>query len=404
MPSDTGVKADDSMATDKRYLIHCFSPINVISALAAIEHLAPGEKDIADLLIYQPGLPDMVQEEIAKFARRACRASASIRNVVCTTERVWRSMADRPTDQKATALSEMLDLNGVDAILYAHDVVGDVLDTFVDIIPGLERICYGDAMGQVYERDVHLSYILPRDAAKKSWKSFFESLLWRPRLPDPVRTRALPDKAILMLPVDQSGQILRNVSFAVISQKVAQSLFQRVAAQFPELGAYLREEMSGGDGQSGLILLTENWSEGGFIPFDREIDFYADIIRAHAEKGAVVWIKPHPGEVSDRHAALAERLAGHCTVRPVRNEFRRIPFEIWAQHLDGIRIIAMQYPALSLRYLLGRDVIQPLDHAKIDRYFPARICASYKNALDLNMIPLQRLSAWDGKSPLYCGG
>lgn len=391
------------MGADPRYLIHCFSPINVVSSLAAIEHLAPGKADVADILIYQPGLPDSVQDEIAEFARRACRASVAIRNVVATTEGEWSSIADSSAERKAAAVSKIVDLNGVGAVLYAHDVVGDVLDTFVDVIPGLQRICYGDAMGQVFERDVHLSYILPADAGT-GWKSFLAGFLRVPRPPVLPSTRALPDKAILMLPVDQSGRILRNVSFAVISQDAAQSLFKRVAAQFPELGAYLREEMSEIDRQSTVFLLTENWAEGGFIPLDREIDFYVDIVRSHAAKGTVVWIKPHPGEVIDRQAALAERLAGYCTVKSIHSEYRRIPFEIWAQHLDGIGIIAMQYPALSLRYLMGRHVIQPLDYEKIDRYFPSRIRASYKNALDLNMIPLQRLNAWDGKSPLYCGG
>lgn len=391
------------MAADKRYLIHCFSPINIVSALAALEYLAPGENNVADLLVYQPGLPDSVQGEIAEFARRACRVSVGVRHVSATTEAEWRLAADSAAGQKAAAVSRLVDLDGVATILYAHDVVGDVFDTFVEIVPGLERICYGDAMGQVFERDVHLSYIHP-PVAKVGWTSFFSSLLRRQPRSAISKKRALPDKSILMLPVDQSGRILRKGSYAVIPQKVAQSLFQRVAAQFPELGDYLRSEVSEVDRQSALFMLTENWAEGGFIPFDREIDFYADVIRSHASPGAHVWIKPHPGEVMGRQAALAERLAGYCVVRSVRQEFRRIPFEIWAQHLDGIGIIAMQYPALSLKYLLGRHVIQPLDYAKIDLYFPQRIRASYKNALDLNMIPLKRLNAWDGKSPLYCGG
>jgi hypothetical protein len=87
----------------------------------------------------------------------------------------------------------------------------------------------------------------------------------------------------------------------------------------------------------------------------------------------------------------------------VGGAFRRYPIELWPDLVTASTVISTMYPALSLKYLYGVEVIQPMDAAFIERWMPPSMWASFKNAVTLNMIPLQRLPGWDGASVLYSG-
>lgn len=385
-----------------KHIAHCFSPINVMAAAAAIEHLHPKAHAIVDIVIYHPGLPRPALEQIANFARRAAKSLPAIRNVVVLDDNEWRDITDADEQQQQEALRSIFRTTTLDAILYAHDVVGDFLDIVARSYPHAKRVCFGDAMGQVFERDVHLSFLRARPEPAGFARRWLQRL-FEPKAAMPGIARALPDKAVLMLPVDQSGNILTQIPFEIFPAPAARALFKQVASEFGELRDYLTE-LAGADPGDLCVFLTENWAEGSFIPFEREIEFYATIIQALPDRIKRVLVKPHPAETRSRVAALRDRLGSKRQIVESEAAFARLPFELWAAHLpEQTEIVAMQYPALSLKYLYGRSVIQPFDHKLIETYFDPSVQNSFKNALDLNMLPLARLDRWDGRSPLYCG-
>jgi len=373
-----------------------------MAAAAAIEHLHPKARAIVDIVIHHPGLPRPALDQIADFARRVARSLPAIRNVVILDDDGWRDITDADEHQQQAALRSIFRTTTLDAILYAHDVVGDFLEIVARSYPQARRVCFGDAMGQVFERDVHLSFLRARPEqpglARRWLRRLFE--------PNAVTTgfrRPLPDQAVLMLPVDQSGNILTQTPFETVPASAAKALFKQVASEFDELRDYLTE-LAGTDPGDLCVFLTENWAEGSFIPFEREIEFYATIIQALPDRIKRVLVKPHPAETKSRVAALRDRLGNKRQIVESEAAFARLPFELWVAHLpEQTEIVAMQYPALSLKYLYGRSVIQPFDHKLIETYFDPGVQNSFKNALDLNMLPLARLDRWDGQSPLYCG-
>ncbi len=83
--------------------------------------------------------------------------------------------------------------------------------------------------------------------------------------------------------------------------------------------------------------------------------------------------------------------------------FKRYPIELAVRLVRECTVICMSYPRLSLKYLYDIDVIQPMDEAFIERWFPPRFWHSSKNSVALYEKPLERLSVWDGHNVLWSG-
>lgn len=381
------------MSSSRRIVIHLMSPIHALAAMAAV---AVRESDSCEIvcLIYQPGLTSDSQAEVAKvigtmLASFPCRLIS-----VATTE--WENMRSGAPE----TIIRQTGLANADAIYYAHDVVGDVLDVLSQTYTKAERICFGDAMGQVFERHVHLAYILdgqpPRPQSRfRSLRAKFRNEKWRIQ-------RRYPDEAILILPVDQSGEYLKAVPYRVCPLVVVRAVLEKMVKTCSDLAAYQEACIRAEGANEVVILLTENFAEGEFLSLEAEVELYAEVVQASMPEGTTVILKPHPAETLPRAKALQAALPGY-TVRVVERALCRYPIELWKKLLIAHTVIAMQYPALSLKYLYDIDVIQPMDNRLIERWFPQHLWASYKNSLALNMLARSRLGEWDGRSPLYSG-
>src|SRR5207302_245739 len=113
-----------------------------------------------------------------------------------------------------------------------------------------------------------------------------------------------------------------------------------------ELDNYCRQLSEQHRGSASYILCTQNYAEGKFIAFDREIDMWCEIVRTHCARGATIFHKSHPAEVLPRGEALAGQLRKDYRFVQLDNRFRRFPIEIWRHLLLTATVVSGSNPIL----------------------------------------------------------
>lgn len=400
-------------------LIYIISPTHVISSLAALEALHPNGNVRITFLVHWPGVNDAVVTELAQVVREMTSPFGNIERIVTITSSDKNELLTKGSlPQIAQAFRDRFGLAHFEELYYAHDIEGGMQQLLCTLFPKAKRICYGDALGNVYEKKVHLSFlvsnredkifhaftllrrILTRSTAL-SRKILQGALLQRDEALEFAEFR--PDAAALILPVDQSGKFLGGLPLHICSRECVLDLVERCGRACGSLSDYQSGLVNRCMGRKRYLLLTENSAEGNFIDFNRETEMYCDVIRERCERGSIIFLKSHPGETLPRNEQISKRLVNDFEVIALDEKFKRYPIELWLTLISNSAIICMSYPVLSLKYLYGVDVIQPMDDAFIERWFPERTWASYKNSVSLYMEPLRRLPEWDGDSVLWSG-
>lgn len=369
------------------------SPINVLQCLIAQQKMQNhlGMNIDLEILHYYPSTDIEITTEIFTVIQKLAHNINP--SVECHFIR-------HDTNMSAVLKRSTIPSN-VDLIFLAHDVVGNFFEILKDAYPNAKSVCYGDALGQFFQREVHLGYLQSENRLLRALKSKMQNILG---IPD-TRNPSLPkDYAVLTIPVSQA-KLPKTTKLLIPEKHIALETVTQCAQNDGDLANYcqsLEREIAEHNGNA-CLFMTENMSEGNFIPLDKECDMYAEAIEKNCESGTLIYIKQHPGEQYDRMALLNQKLGNRFTLKKFNTNFKRYPIELFHAFLQKCVVIGMFYPALSLKYLYNMDVIQPMDNALIDRYFEERFRNSYKNAVSLNMIPLGRLQNWDGKGLLYDG-
>jgi hypothetical protein len=413
--------ADSSRAGGGRAdcLVYLISPVHVISSLAALETVHPDKDVRATFLVHWPGVDEQVMAELVQIV---CELTAPFGYV----EQVVKiSSADRdgltaalPQSELSRALGGRLGRGRFDELYYAHDIEGGMQQLLCTAFPGARRVCYGDALGNVYQKQVHLSFLgigsnrsgPQAPGLLRRVKSRIAALVRRflAGLPDqgaaaPELSEFRADAASLILPVDQSGRFLEGLPLSICHRDTVLRLIASCAGASLPLRDYQSGLLGRFRDRRKYLLLTENSAEGNFIDFQRETDMYAAVIREHCDQGSVIFLKSHPGETLPRNERISASLAGDFEVVTLDPVFKRYPIELWRDLVSCSTVICMSYPVLSLKFLYGIDVIQPMDEAFIERWFPEWTWPSYRNAVSLYMQPLESLKTWDGASILWAG-
>jgi hypothetical protein len=383
------------------------SPLNLLAAVAAFRTLDHGSLVRITLAICWPGVSREILKELTKVVRKIL---SEMPETITLIEFSDHDLAELGP----TTLTSEMNCQYVDQIYYPHDISGPLYINFCCAYPDAERVCYGDALGNVYERHVHLGLIssgTDQGAITDNSSGCLRSLFRRVRNyvcsdKNPVADNVVhfpPHKAVLVLPVDQSGHFLDGVELVVCKKETIQQVIKEAAFACHELESYLSALCDLYRGRECYLLLTENHAESGLIDFRSEIDMYVEAITGCCSSGSVVFLKSHPGETLPRNAALAEALTDQFEIVELDSQFKRYPIELWYQLIYTCHIICMSYPILSLKFLYGVDVIQPMDDLFIERWFPKRAWVSYKNSVSLYREPLLRLDSWDQTSVLWAG-
>jgi hypothetical protein len=406
-------------------LVYAISPTHIVSAICAIlTRHAPEDVNVI-ILVQWPGALSEVTNELTAIMKSMVRPFSFVAQLKLFPYGVFTEMlaADDLASFKLS-LRKWIGVDHADEIYYPHDVVGQLYQGLSTVYGDARRICFGDGMGTVCERQDLLSYHVrskiesPNTTETPSVARRICGWLSRAKRkamsshskPDSspkdgmVLKDFLPDEAVLILPIDLSGNFLKQFPLAVCSRSVVLDVMEKCADSCEELQSYICGLLKDFQGRRKYILLTETLPEGSLIDFRREVEMYCHMVADHCEPGSVVLIKSHPGVTKPLNEQIAEQLAGKYEVVVMEKKFRRYPIELWKGLVLESTTISMGYPVLSLKYLYGVDVIQPLNNEFIEHWFsPWSWRLFKKNSLSVYMESLERLPGWDGKSVLWAG-
>jgi len=361
-------------------ILYIISPTHFISAISAVSSIYPPDRlDVKIFLQYWPGLPQNIGEEIENIIRQFSKRYSFINNIVTIDNNLFSIISSNPSE----SLKKLADDSKPDELYYPHDVGLKLYDYLANSYPEAKRICYGDALGTVFEKEVHLSLLKIRS--------------------EPTPQEHRPHKAALILPIDQSGNFLKNIPFIVSRRDVFFNVVENCIYSASKLQNYIESILEDYRNSKKYLLLTENFAEANRIDFYREIAMWCSIIEDACTPGSVIFLKSHPGENLQRNKRISEMLSGRYEVVELDEKYKRYPIEIWKKLILSCEIVCTGYPTLSLKYLYNKDVINPINDVFIEKWFPKRIWDSSKNAYALYMEPLKNLDGWDGKSVLYSG-
>lgn len=372
----------------QRALAYVMTPTHAISLDVALQTIFPdGHSITCDVLVGWPGLPS-VQSEIQNIVEKMLSNSPIKYHLF--------------SDQSLLSPSEPYG-----HIFYAHDIVDNIVQSLCLSWPDALRVCLGDALGMVCERNYHLGLI--KDGKKPSVfclaaaKVRHSLKLAFSRRTVHLDQSIVPDLACLILPVDQTGSALAGVQVTVPHLALVRKVLNQMAMSLVNLRTYIDSLEGEQTDRRTFVLLMENIAEGGYLSLDDEIRLYQWIIEKHAPAGSHIIIKGHPGEILDRYTPLIQNLGARYKVSVVPQKFKRIPFELWSSLILKSEILSMSYPTLSLGYLYDKTVINPVDNDFIQKWYAPMYWESFKNAHNLYVKPLSNLSRWAHKGVLAAG-
>ncbi len=413
-------------------LVFAIGSTHIISSLCAILTRHSPESVNVVILAQWPAMEDELTNELSVVMQSMVRVFPfveAVRIIPYSTFSKILTGSDRATFE--IWIKERTGVDHAEEIYYPHDMVGQFYQALATIYSNARRICVGEDLGSVVERKAYLSQFFDEpqlqaahNADKKKLISLVTGLrarLWiRTRLGKLLRKITsfrlkpniapltgitfkdfLPDEAVLILPLDAVGNLLKRVPFSVCSKKIVLDVLGKCTESCSELQIYIRSLLNKFKGKRKYLLLTEYMAEANFMDFERETEMYCQMVFDHCEPGSVVFIKSHPGETLPRGERIAERLAGKYEVIALDKKFKRYAIELWNGLVLESTVIAMSYPVLSLKYLHDVDAINPLSADLIENWFPQRSWAVIKYACTISMESLKRLPEWDGKSVLW---
>lgn len=409
-------------------LLYCCFPTHIILALCAVMSRHNHERFRATLLIHHREPRPEINNATKRMINQIARQFPFIKRVIFLyRDEFSQILSSKDLPASFEKYKKVVGSFPVDEIYYAQDI-GEILYEYLCIVyPRAKRIYYGDAFGTVMKHDVYFSFLespfllTELRKLKKNLLALLDKkkmvrqrkwIMWTRKendtgnkpitLQDFYKRIFLPHQAVLILPVDQSGDFFPTVPLLICQKK----LVVRVVKKFihaTNLRQFSHRLLARYRDRNKVLLLTEYHSDQKYISLKREVDMYCEILRQYVSPGSVVFIKSHPSELKRKADFIRKKLKNFVDVIPIKPHYCQYPIELWEDLVRSCRVISMSTPTLSLKYLYGTNVVQPMNKAFIEHWFPRWLWASYKNALSLYMEPLRRLDHWDGKSILWSG-
>lgn len=397
-----------------RIAAHIITPAYALSCLCAVRLLHPRQEVDLTLLIHwgAAGSDEVLPEMAACVEAMTCGLANPPRVVRVAEADLDAVMAHQSPEEVALAFRQRFGLGELDEFHYGHATVGCFGQLAASVFPKARRVCFGDAFGLVHWRRVRLAYAgldvgdLPRLAPDQAG----EALSWacalraqgRGGLRQLLAMREMePHLAALCLPVDQFGDYFDVAPLAVCPRELALGVLEDCAASAVELAGYIDGLLEALSGRPKFLLLTANFAEADDLPLERDVAMYAAVVRENCPPGSAILLKAHPGETLPRFQALRQALAPDFEVLELSRDFRRYPIEIWSRLVRACGVISLTYPSVTLAGFYGKDIIQPMSEAFIDRWWAPDKRPFRKVALTWNRGPAKNLEHWDGQSPLY---
>jgi hypothetical protein len=210
------------------------------------------------------------------------------------------------------------------------------------------------------------------------------------------------DKAVLILPMDQTGNCLNDMELIVVPKQQVQKIISDCQNSIPELVEYSRVLLASGPPPY-IIILLENISDANLTTLEKEVSLYEENIRSHVSPKATVFIKGHPLSIAPVDEMLSHRLGTDYFPRVISHEFARYPIELWSGLVRACQVISIAYSNITLAYLYDVPVIYALNNSLIEKYIKPVFWDSFRDADLLYRGQLANLKNWDGQSVLWKG-
>lgn len=362
---------------------HIMSPTHAISLDLALDTLFPSSSVHCDLFLAWPGLPEIDEE-----------TRGVVKTMLSCSKHFYSFIDNVP--ERGVSFSH---------IFYPHDVSGDAVCLAVERFPNALRVCVGDALGTICDREHYFNNLIARHRPSTTsvLRKIRQTLSSFSRKRVAIQGSIKPDIASLIIPVDLSGKSLRGVKLLVPEIEKVRTSILRMSAAFPKLSEFAVTVQEQRGSQKCFTLLMQNSAECGTISIEREIEMCATIIRQIAPVGSLIVLKGHPGEKFDRFDGVSQRLGNDFRFIKVPPHLKRIPLELWTDLIEISEFIGFSYSTVSLRYLFGKEVVNPVSPDFIARWFDKVHWESYIASQKAYQIPIHRLETWKGNGPLASG-
>jgi hypothetical protein len=402
-------------------LVSLYGNSNVLAALSAVRWYSlqkHGDEDIKVVTVMNtPGFSDVIMRKSGETLTQIIASqgwpkpillndqdmtefSQSIHNLVTYREILRR-------------FRRKIGVEHVDEIYYAHDIGGLVPGLAMNAFPKAERIIFGDGLGSIYNKVYHMALVngASLDQARQALKTgrhfparSLKRILFN-RLTDVLLGSPRPyqaDKAVLILPMDQTGNSLDTQELLIVPKQQVQKIIADCQKTLSELAVYIMGLLSGAPPPYFLILLA-NISDGNFTSLENEVKLYEEIIRLHAPPKATVFIKGHPLSVAPVDEILCDHLRPEYSPRVISHIFARYPIEFWSELVSACTVISVAYSNISLAFLYDVQVVFPFNDTLIEKYIHQKYWDFYRDADRLYRGQLANLKKWDGQSVLWRG-
>lgn len=389
-----------------RAVIYAISPLHIIAQFAALRHAHPDEDVRVHLVIHWPHAADDVLNDLARVMTTMTASFQSIeKTTVLSQKTIDLILSEQSEELRYDKLSSCLGDSGFDEIYYAHDVGGFAYQLLAGANPKALRITTGENFGHVFERKVYFDYLRmpepPLSLLSRIRKCLRRSDIVQDAPKEPVVSDFRPHRAMLLLPVDQSGSYLNGIDLIVPPKHLAREITNECITNCAELKAYVHEVLSRLGTEKTYVICTQNFAECGTIDVDQDIAMWCEVIRANCEPGSRVLVKTHPAESIPRVSEIASRLGDDYKVAELDKRFCRYPIELWAALVVHASVVSGSMPLLSLKYLYDIDCVQAYSDDVFERWFPENVWRFYKNGLSLFTLPLSNYPTWNGESVLW---
>lgn len=297
----------------------------------------------------------------------------------------------------AKILQKMYGENFFEVIYFPHDATSDgVAQTFMQAFPKAERVCYGDAWGNLIDRNYFENFF---DKNSKTPGHFF-SYLKRKIKPWGCHWLTM-QSAVLTVPIDFSGNTPENFLFSIPPKKYAKNILHKAQQNNTEYNHYMHKLVSQSEEPKYLLLLT-NLAESGLMTARNEDVFFKNIIEKYIPKKAILILKPHAGSYFEAVKKLVDwcEQKGYIT-HVFSKEFWKMPIELSEELVKKSQVLSISYASISLSYFFDVSVIHVLENDFIEKYFfsDKKYWVSHHN--QIYMMAKENLKHWDGKDFLY---
>lgn len=370
--------------TDSAVSLLClYYPQQLLPALASLLSLrraqAMAEDSPAIALIWMPpGTPRETRERRLRTFSALLDQFPWVKLLAPSDEEISNHLSQHLTVmRKAAYLRGLLASPGISDMHYAHDISADFLaQSVMQAFPRATRVCYGDALGVVYENSYFESVTYPLHDLRTLLKEpvgYARNIAarLRRRWLRPGRTRQLEaTHASLILPCDPGQNFLRNKSMLPIQRRLVLDLLRALASGLRnrKLEALpIRAEQ-----EQACLMILGSYAESKLCTVENEVALYVDAARRHVPAGGTLILKPHPASRREKVALIAQSLSAGYNVGIVDEEMDEVPVETLVDATAQLRILSFSYVSVSMTYLGARHVEHVLTDELIDSHFPPR--------------------------------